>query len=63
MSIADTGDTDLLVRESEKGKLDNCRPGGGMAMELPNGAVIKSIATGTLRLSENVALDAHVFPD
>lgn len=63
--LKDTGCTDTMLRHSDSSSLTNLCTGGGLPVQLPNGSIITSTATGTLQLSSSphVAITAHVFDD
>jgi hypothetical protein len=66
MSVADSGSTDTIVRESDKVILQDivlCTPNTALQVSLPNGDVIQSSAIGSLRTLIGIKIPAFVFPD
>ena len=60
--IQDTGATDTFYRESDAKFIHDVKRGGGLVVGLPNGAAIRSIATGTLH-THPISIPVHIFPD
>ena len=60
--IRDTGTTDTFYRESDSKFIYDVKRGGGLVVGLPNGAAIRSIATGTLH-THPISIPVHIFPD
>jgi hypothetical protein len=60
--IQDTGATDTFYRESDSKFIYDIKRGGGLVVGLPNGAAIRSIATGTLH-THPISIPVHIFPD
>ena len=66
VSVADSGSTDIIVRESDKAILEDvvlCTPNTTLQVSLPNGDAIQSSATGSLRTLVGVKIPAFIFPD
>ena len=65
-AISDSGSTHIIVKDSEKNILKNitqCTPYTSLLVELPNGAVIRSTATGLLLTLVGIDIPAYIFPD
>jgi hypothetical protein len=65
-AICDSGSTHIIVKDSERDILANivpCTPNTSLAVQLPNGAVIQSTATGSLPTLVGVNIPAYIFPD
>ena len=66
VSVADSGSTDIIVRESDKAILQDivpCTVHSTLQVSLPNGDAIQSSAIGSLRTLVGVKIPAFVFPD
>jgi hypothetical protein len=61
--LADSGASDTFVRNSDTHVLVDQSTNGGAQVRLPNGAIITSTGTGTLRSDHGIPIPAHVFPD
>ena len=60
--IQDCGATNIFFRQSDSHYLSNVKPGGGLTVGLPNGAAIRSVATGILE-TPPISTKAHIFSD
>ena len=60
--IEDCGATNTFYRHSDSHRLLDIKPGGGLSVGLPNGASIRSVATGQL-VTGPIQTLVHIFPD
>ena len=66
LAVADTGSTELLLRQSSEHYLEDRVPYHGLEVTVANKALIRSIAKGILRIpapSGDILVPGYVFPD